>query len=154
MCQLEAATAVAGLSAEKEKAPGLKDRKELAAIQEVLLHVCLIANLGFSSVMCQSHHVINCCKQRISSCSSIVRTSHACTPSGIADRTAFSYGTISCWHRLTHVCMMHQNAEEVLGNSSLHGLPHASMAWHGSQFTSQMQSDFTQPKSMIAQIIF
>ena len=34
--QLEAAAAVAGLSAEKEKAPSIKDRKELAAIQEVL----------------------------------------------------------------------------------------------------------------------
>ena len=33
--QLEAATAVAGLSAEKERAPAVKDRKELAAIQEV-----------------------------------------------------------------------------------------------------------------------
>lgn len=35
--QLEAATAVAGLSAEKERAPAVKDRKELAAIQEVQL---------------------------------------------------------------------------------------------------------------------
>jgi len=33
--QLEAATAVAGLSVEKGKAPSIKDRKELSAIQEV-----------------------------------------------------------------------------------------------------------------------
>ncbi len=35
MGQLEAATAVAGLSVEKGKAPSIKDRKELSAIQEV-----------------------------------------------------------------------------------------------------------------------
>ena len=40
--QLEAATAVAGLSAEKERAPAVKDRKELAAIQEVQLLPCFV----------------------------------------------------------------------------------------------------------------
>ena len=34
--QLEAATAIAGLAAAKGKAPGIKDRKEIAAIQEVI----------------------------------------------------------------------------------------------------------------------
>lgn len=33
--QLEAATAIAGLAASEGKAPGIKDRKEIAAIQEV-----------------------------------------------------------------------------------------------------------------------
>lgn len=33
--QLEAATAIAGLSVEKGKAPSIKDRKEISAIQEV-----------------------------------------------------------------------------------------------------------------------
>ena len=40
--QLEAATAVAGLSAEKERAPAVKDRKELAAIQEVQPLPCFV----------------------------------------------------------------------------------------------------------------
>lgn len=40
--QLEAATAVAGLSAEKERAPAVKDRKELAAIQEVKILSCFV----------------------------------------------------------------------------------------------------------------
>lgn len=35
MGQLEAATAIAGLSVEKGKAPSIKDRKEISAIQEV-----------------------------------------------------------------------------------------------------------------------
>ena len=33
--QLEAATAIAGLSVEKGHTPGVKDRKEISAIQEV-----------------------------------------------------------------------------------------------------------------------
>lgn len=33
--QLEAATAIAGLAASEGKAPSIKDRKEIAAIQEV-----------------------------------------------------------------------------------------------------------------------
>lgn len=44
--QLEAATAVAGLSVEKERAPAVKDRKELAAIQEVQLVSCLFQRLS------------------------------------------------------------------------------------------------------------
>ena len=39
--QLEAATAIAGLAAAEGKAPGIKDRKEIAAIQEVLLRQLL-----------------------------------------------------------------------------------------------------------------
>ena len=42
--QLEAATAIAGLSVEKGKAPSIKDRKEISAIQEV-----------------GSHHIHDCC---------------------------------------------------------------------------------------------
>lgn len=36
--QVQAATAIAGLAAAEGKAPGIKDRKEIAAIQEVLLN--------------------------------------------------------------------------------------------------------------------
>ena len=51
--QLQAATAVAGLSVEKGHTVGIKDRKDIAAIQEVCLHLlALVAHLGavFSKV--------------------------------------------------------------------------------------------------------
>ena len=83
--QLEAAAAVAGLSAEKEKTPSIKDRKELAAIQEVLVCPFLLGNVhhlhnhrGFKSnsvsacfdwVLCHTtcHGIACCCcSQRLS----------------------------------------------------------------------------------------
>lgn len=45
--QLEAATAIAGLSVEKGHTPGIKDRKDIAAIQEVCLHLLgLVVHFG------------------------------------------------------------------------------------------------------------
>jgi len=45
--QLEAATAIAGLSVEKGRTVGIKDRKDIAAVQEVCLHLlALVVQLG------------------------------------------------------------------------------------------------------------
>lgn len=50
--QLEAATAIAGLAAAKGKAPGIKDRKEIAAIQEVSKLTLLTETNWFCASQC------------------------------------------------------------------------------------------------------